>query len=534
MVRLRSLTWALAVAVAAFGLGVVGFLRLDGGPRAWPDVIYHCLQLFVLGSDPLQDDRPHPVALEIARLLAPSTTVYALIETLGGLWREEWRRRRVAGMRQHAVVCGDDAASRVLAVNLRAAGSPVVRVAPGTGATEIDRDGVFVVHGDARELATLRAATVARAGTVYACAMGSGDNAAVALAVAQLRGSSPGPRLSIFAQVADEDLVEALRVRQVASAPSGRAWIDFFAVHDIAARELLTREPLVEARTVTVVGSGAFPAALARALIRTPVADTGRSVWVHTDTPAAVTELATRFDATTQGATVRVAALTDRVDGASDAVVVCLRDDESTVGTALRLLRSPGRPVIACLPRQAPFDEALSAIGRLTVFGVLDAACHPTPIQQDAMLGRAARTIHENYVENCRKAGDTPATNTSMRAWAQLPAYLQESNFAQAEHIGAKLRALGAALSTSPPATPFTFRDGEVLTLAKLEHQRWMHERRAAGFRWGPMREGNYHPGLVDWPNLPEDSRRKDIEAVEQLPPLLAQAGLYITRLPSG
>jgi hypothetical protein len=276
MVRLRSLMWAPAVAVVAFGLGVVGYLRLDGGPRAWPDVIYHCLQLFVLGSDPSQDDRPHPVALEIARLLAPATTVYALIETLGGLWREEWRRRRVAGMRQHAVVCGDDAASRVLAVNLRAAGSPVVRVAPGAGATEIDRDGVFVVHGDARELATLRAAAVAvaRAGTVYACAMGSGDNAAVALAVAQLRGHGSGPRLSVFAQVADEDLVEALRVRQVTSTPSVRAWIDFFAVRDIAARELLTRAPLVDARTVTVVGSGAFPAALVRALIRTPVADT--------------------------------------------------------------------------------------------------------------------------------------------------------------------------------------------------------------------------------------------------------------------
>jgi hypothetical protein len=150
------------------------------------------------------------------------------------------------------------------------------------------------------------------------------------------------------------------------------------------------------------------------------------------------------------------------------------------------------------------------------------------------MLGRAARAIHDNYVENCRKAGDTPATNASMRAWAELPAYLQESNFAQAEHIGVKLRAVGAVLSTSPPATPFTFRDGEVLTLAKLEHRRWMHERRAAGFRWGPTREGNRHPDLVDWPNLPQDSRRKDIETVEQLPPLLAQAGLYITRLPSG
>jgi hypothetical protein len=106
-----------------------------------------------------------------------------------------------------------------------------------------------------------------------------------------------------------------------------------------------------------------------------------------------------------------------------------------------------------------------------------------------------------------------------------------ESNYAQAEHIGAKLAELPAVLTTVAPAQPFVFDDAEVLMLAKLEHQRWMDERRAAGFTVGPVRDNAHHPDLVDWPTLPSDSRAKDLQATRQLPVLLGAAGLYIARL---
>ncbi len=165
------------------------------------------------------------------------------------------------------------------------------------------------------------------------------------------------------------------------------------------------------------------------------------------------------------------------------------------------------------------------------IFGVLDAACRPEAIEGDAVLGRAAQAIHRRYLEICRAAGDTPRSNPSMRDWEDLPPYLRESNFAQAEHIGAKLTELPAMLTISPPAQPFAFSEEEVLRLAKLEHQRWMQERQAAGFRWGAVRDDRHHPDLVEWPNLPEESRRKDIEAIRPLPDLLRSAGLHIMRV---
>jgi hypothetical protein len=57
-----------------------------------------------------------------------------------------------------------------------------------------------------------------------------------------------------------------------------------------------------------------------------------------------------------------------------------------------------------------------------------------------------------------------------------------------------------------------------------------MAERHAAGYVYGPVRDGNHHPDLVGWPNLSAESQAKDIDAVEQLPDLLAGTGLQIQR----
>ncbi|MGH3928313.1 MAG: RyR domain-containing protein [Pseudonocardiaceae bacterium] len=67
--------------------------------------------------------------------------------------------------------------------------------------------------------------------------------------------------------------------------------------------------------------------------------------------------------------------------------------------------------------------------------------------------------------------------------------------------------------------------------MAKLEHQRWMAERQAAGFVYGPERKGRSHPDLVDWEHLSPEARAKDIDLIEHLPDLLHQANYQILRL---
>jgi hypothetical protein len=509
---------ALIVALVAFALGIAGF---SWAPPDEPvlDGVYRALQLFVLDGAALEGlDQPNQ-ALQIARFLAPFATVVALLVGVRSVLDEKLRLRRIARATGHTIVCGDGAAAHVLAHNLRARGRAVVLVGNAP-----ENDGIPVLRGNAREPATLQAAGVAGASALYACEEHSAASAAVALAAGSLR-SERSTRLATFAQVRSDDLVEALRVRRMASPRPDTVTTDFFVLDDIAARVLLEQHP-VGATTPVVVGLGRVGRAVLRAIVRYPGAPPHPRTVVVASTPSeAVHSEAARLAAEHRGWDVRCG--TD--DAGDGPVYVCLPDEDEAIAVGLRLARSGDRNVIMCLPREAPFRQALAAGGRLTVFGVLDEACQEEAITADSIIGRAARAIHEQYCRQAARRGESPATNPAIRRWEDLAPHLKESNIAQAEHIGAKLVEIGASLTTTPP-TPFTFTGEEVLRLARLEHLRWMREREAAGFRYGPRRDEHHHPDLVDWSNLSQESRQKDIDTVRLLPELLAAEGLFIRR----
>lgn len=523
------LIWTLLVAVVAFALGVIGLAIYLPGETRFLDLVYHSFQLFVLGSDPLQGNGPYNPFLEIARFLAPATTVYTAFRALRSVLREGLRRRAITRLAGHAVVAGDSAASFMLARNLRASGTRVVLV--GWKQAEVaQREGILVVPGDAREITTLRAAGLRGASALYACGPQTATNIAVVLAAAEIR--SRHRRLEAFAQVLSDGLVEALRLHQVAvPAPERRVTIDFFSLEDAAARQLLDRFP-PKAASIAIMGFGAFGQALLRALVRRPdPAKRLLSITVHTDDTDRVDELVGqlgRLHACTIQSRPHQAPDAIRME---DAVFVCVEDEDAALRIALRLARTVGQRIILCLYREAPFRQALMESPGFEIFGILDAACTPEVITGDAVIRKAARAIHNRYIELRRQRGDTHAVDPSMRPWEQLPLYLRESNYSQAEHIGTKLAAIDCVLIPARDhAVPFQFRSGEVDRLARLEHLRWMAERQAAGYVYGPVRAGNRHPDLVDWQNLPEESRAKDIDAVEQLPDLLAGMGLQIQR----
>jgi hypothetical protein len=133
----RWLIWTLLVAAAAFVLGVIGLAMSLRGEQRPLDLAYHSLQLFVLSSDPLQGNGPHNPLLEIARFVAPATTVYTVFRACRSVLREGLRRRAIARLVGHIVVTGDSAASLVLAGNLRASGVTVVLVGGEAAARQL-------------------------------------------------------------------------------------------------------------------------------------------------------------------------------------------------------------------------------------------------------------------------------------------------------------------------------------------------------------------------------------------------------------
>jgi len=148
-----------------------------------------------------------------------------------------------------------------------------------------------------------------------------------------------------------------------------------------------------------------------------------------------------------------------------------------------------------------------------------------------AILERIARAIHQAYRR--AQAANLPEDDASLRSWEALPETLKCSNRDQAAHIVEKVRLIGCTLHPRQDGgRRFRFRRGEVDALAEIEHERWMAQRLADGWRPGPARDvsAKTSPLFVPYAELPGPEKEKDREAVRNIPRLLARAGVRIRR----
>ena len=219
---------------------------------------------------------------------------------------------------------------------------------------------------------------------------------------------------------------------------------------------------------------------------------------------------------------------TDDMKAAAATVVGVEGDGHCLVMAALLKESLPGAmSVIACVGR-TPGRRRGALPSAVDTFDVFSGVCTPERIDE-AMIDMIARAIHETYVE--ARGGD----GLQVPAWSHLDEALKESNRDQAADIGRKLRAIGAAIVPLGlgDTIDFEFRGSEVEWLAKLEHERWVAERQAAGWRAGGSKDVTTKttPFLVDWSELDESIRELDREAVRAIPDVLPRAGYGIVRI---
>jgi uncharacterized membrane protein len=155
---------------------------------------------------------------------------------------------------------------------------------------------------------------------------------------------------------------------------------------------------------------------------------------------------------------------------------------------------------------------------------------------------RLAQAIHDAYgavyevgAQSAVARGQVPGGTASLGGWDELPEEFKESNRAQAREIGEKLAVIGCFTVPAVDQAPdFAFDDEEVRLLARLEHERWMDERTAQGFEFGPVRGDRIRPDLVPWERLSEASRARNIQSVRWIPGLLARVGFQVLRVGGG
>ncbi|HUL62589.1 MAG TPA: RyR domain-containing protein, partial [Methanocella sp.] len=147
----------------------------------------------------------------------------------------------------------------------------------------------------------------------------------------------------------------------------------------------------------------------------------------------------------------------------------------------------------------------------------------------DAME-RLAATAHDYSVKDL--AGRKNRNDPSMQPWDRLRADFKESSRKRSWEIPDKLRKIGLDFIpyVEKPKTQFKFTDEQVETLAMMEHERWMKERTADGWKPGIRSDPDkkISPYLVPWSDLPEEIKDRDRNPVRRIPQLLEEAGFEI------
>lgn len=144
-----------------------------------------------------------------------------------------------------------------------------------------------------------------------------------------------------------------------------------------------------------------------------------------------------------------------------------------------------------------------------------------------------ARALHENYIKG--KA----ISEQAEQAWEHLPETLRRANVRAADHLPAKLWTLGfdiggiapgviplldaearAWLFCSQKSPHYCDVKAKLAELTRVEHERWMIERKLDGWAYAPTRDNarHLHNLLVPWETLKKlpDEVEKDAEQLKE------------------
>jgi class 3 adenylate cyclase len=146
-----------------------------------------------------------------------------------------------------------------------------------------------------------------------------------------------------------------------------------------------------------------------------------------------------------------------------------------------------------------------------------------------------ARAAHTLYCDEQAREGKTRAENPALRPWEELSEDLRDANRAHVADIPNKLYFLGYELAPSSGLSPsqIVITPEQLATLSRREHDRWKAERLRQGWTYGPVRDDarKQHPVLIPWEALSDEEKRKDQDAVYNLPLLIAKSGFQVRKL---
>jgi hypothetical protein len=552
-----------AVGLFAFGLGCVGWWQLYthqlGHNPNVTDVAYASFENFLLNSANQPDV---PVALNIARFLAPVVAGWAGLTALGSLFRDRVQQMRIPMLRNHVVICGlGGYVGNVFVRHLRDEGVDVVAIELDANNPNIELCrslGVPVIIGDAQRQRTLQAAGAHQASRVLAITPDDAVNTQIVSTVREL-AVDRARKLRCLALITNPEFCRLLRIQEAQRGDPGLS-VDFFNIDEISARLLLEDFPVdfshgqphivvahLDPLGIWLVYHAARAWYDQRGDSREPLVVTvldhqpGNRVEALLGQHPAL-EKVCKFVALS--ATARdIAQLPEHHREESPpicrAYVTCYQDARA-FETALKLRHEldPGIPVVAALSRLHGVAGLLDdvkeagALSNIDVFPSMERSC-TAELVRGGSFEPIAWAIHERWRQQAMAKGETAT------AWRDLAESLKESSRGQARHIPMHLRRVGCAIAPLQDweAKDFTFTDSEIRLLAIAEHDRWNRERSDDGWTLAEKKnvERKETPYLLPWELLLErypDIAELDAMFIRAMPEILASVGLQIIRTP--
>jgi voltage-gated potassium channel len=196
-------------------IGVAGYCWIEG----WP--VLDALYMTVITLSTVGYTEVHPMSsagrIFTMGLIAGGGVMaaYALTQVaqivfsgeLRGYWADQKRRRMLAELFQHFIVCGYGRVGRNVVTELQSEQLPFVVIEPQPEkVTTVQESGALAVQGDAAVEGVLRQAGIERARGLVACAKTDADNVFIVLTARSLR-----PDLTIVARADVEESEAKLR-----------------------------------------------------------------------------------------------------------------------------------------------------------------------------------------------------------------------------------------------------------------------------------------------------------------------------------
>lgn len=157
-------------------------------------------------------------------------------------------------------------------------------------------------------------------------------------------------------------------------------------------------------------------------------------------------------------------------------------------------------------------------------------------VEREDFLEGLTKAAHGVFCDSLRAEGyvygpvtsEENKTHSSLLPYAELPNSEKEANRSFVRDIPNKLDTVGYALvPATGEAGSREFSKDEIDLLAQMEHQRWMREKLAQGWRYGETtdRENKVHSLLVPWDSLPPEEKKENCLLIQNIPGILARAG---------